>query len=755
MNNICVDFGTCNTVISYFENEHNKFVYNNANGDILIPTTLFFIKDEINENMKFEDLVYKKHYFIGNEADETFKQYKQNDCYFYQFKRFLGMTNKSNCDFINKFCLKYELSDDTIYFFIPINDLTNNDSTNNDSTNNDSTNNDSTNNDSTNNDSTNDSNNNLTNNDLTNNDSTNNDSTNNDSTNNDSTNDSNNNLTNNDSTNDSNNNLTNNDSTNDNNISTNNNHTIKVNIVQLISLFFVGIKSTITNTISNNNIIEALITCPAYFHDLQRQQLQNAVINSGIKIFKICNEPTVALLQYLDIMKNKNNNSNNNQEGTYNITNNQKGTYKITNNQKGTYNITDNQKGTYNNINNQKGTYNITNNQEGTYNITNNQEGIYIIYDLGGGTLDTTVMDYQPDIDLCEVIDIYGNNALGGIDIDNILIENIYEKYNIEKNLSENGKLKMKIKIKNIAEDIKIKLTYAEYYSFFIEEVLTKNNKIIPVLEIKYTRFEFNRLITRIIDKMIEPIIAMSKKHSTKNIIFIGGPTQIPLLQNKVKALLNLNDNIETITESNNSQTTHNNNLQTTQSNNLPIMQSNNLPATCNNNSLLYKTIVASGGSLLHKNLKNKTSLLLLDITPMDIGISDNNQNMTTLVKKHTKIPFSETKTFTTSFDGQRKIDIFVYEGNDKLCSNNSFIGSYSILGIPPAEKGSIIIDLTFQINSNGILNIYIDGKKNTFSDNCKDINYKLNDNIKLVPQIVAKKLFEQIFTKIASHVSK
>ena len=445
MEYLCIDFGTCNTVISYFENNKINYIYN-IDGNILFPSTIFFITENITENLNCDDFIYDKHFVIGTSANNYLLTTKQHNNYFHQFKRFLGITNKSNTDFINKFKLKYELDDDTVYFFIELND----------------------------------------------------------------------------------------------------NKYIKINIIQLIQMYFNGLKQFIINYENSKNNV--LITCPAYFHDLQRMQLSYAIIGAKFNILKICNEPTVASLYYFDL-----------------------------------------------------------------FNIKTNDK--YIIYDLGGGTMDVTVINYEPDLDLCEVIDIYGNNELGGIDITNILVDNIYNKYNINKN-----SLKILSKIKNIAEDIKIKLTFSNNYVVILEEILLNNDKIIPELKISYSQYEFNNIIYDVINKMVEPVILMSKKYDTKNIIFIGGTTQIPLLQNKINALLNID--CKTI---------------------------NNVNNGINNNLFLYKSIVASGGTLLHKNLKNKSSLLLLDIIPMNIGISDPDNNMLVMIEKNSKIPLCIDRIFSTS----------------------------------------------------------------------------------------------------------
>jgi molecular chaperone DnaK (HSP70) len=564
--NICIDFGTCNTVISYFDNDiiDNKIsqISDDYDGNILISTVLYFNETSIKSKniLDVDNLVYLEDYSIGNNINVINPNY-----YFYQFKRFLGITNKLlilDRNFIDKFNKEYTLDEDTIYFYIE----------------------------------------------------------------------------------------------------TSNNNKIKFSIVDLIKLYFKALYYLISKKLNINfdnkedNKLEIVLTCPAYFHDLQRQQLKNAASAAGFKIFKLYNEPTTAAIYYIKNFYNSQNNKENNE-------------------------------------------YNKEN---------NNNSNKFIVYDLGGGTIDTTVVEYHEEVNTCEIIDIDGNNSLGGIDIDNIIIYDIYSKYFIDK-----SNLKFKNKIKNIAEDIKIKLTYNTNYDIYLENVPIIKNSLLEykdTLKISFTRHYFNSLINDIIEQMIEPIKNMYTKYNTSNIIFIGGPTQIPLLQNKVN--LFLNKNVQTI----------NNN---------------------SNNSILYKTIVSEGGTLLYNLIDKKEDFCLLDILPMNIGISDSNNNMTIMISKNSKIPTNVEKTFTTSYDCQRSIDIEIFEGIDEKCINNTFIGSYKIIGIPPLPLGCILIKLLFKITYNGILTITIEGCKNINFDNNYD--YKLNENIKLMPSIIVNNLLKKL----------
>ncbi len=568
--NICIDFGTCNSVVSYCLDNNILHLEDELTGDVLIPTTIYFLSDKITSNLKVSELVYTEHFLIGSSANELYTLNKDSEYYFYQFKRFLGITSRSNSsytEFLNKFNLQYQLDEDTIYFFIPCSD--------------------------------------------------------------------------------------------DNNIK------LKLSVCDLIKLYFQAIYQMIKTKLSIVGQITCVITCPAYFHDLQRTQLKKASEDSGFIVGKIYNEPTPAAIYYINKFKK-------------------------------------------------------------TDNINSNH---FIIYDLGGGTIDTTVVQFHESDNTCEVIDIDGNNSLGGIDIDNILIEDIYQKYNID---STNNKWKNKIR--KVAEEIKIKLTYQPNHTVYLESVPVKNIKgttnIIDDFKINYTRNQFNNLIDKMVNQMIKPIFDMFDKYQTPNIIFIGGPTQIPILQAKVKSFLESRKLINITNNTNNSELT------------VGVTTSEELEKT---NSNLYKTIVSKGGTLLTKMIQEKKGFSLLDIIPMNIGISGPNDTMVIMIGKNSKIPLSIEKTFTTSHDCQRTIDIEVFEGISDSCKFNNFIGSYKIVGIPPLPKGMILIKLLFKISFNGILNISINGFKNPSDNSAKSFDFKMCENIKLISSMVAKDILKKI----------
>ena len=570
--NICIDFGTCNSVISYIKDGVLKQIQDDITGDVLIPTTIYFINSEIVINKKFIDLEPDLDYLIGSVSNDLVNSNKDWENYFCQFKRFLGITSKSvnsYKDFLLRYNLEYSVDEDTIYFYIKTSD--------------------------------------------------------------------------------------------------DSDFKIKFSICDLIRLFFKALKKILVNKLNLmefKNQIPIILTCPAYFHDLQRSQLKRAAELAGFEIFKLINEPTAAAVFYINKY----------------------------------------------------------------YNSSNPDK--YIIYDLGGGTIDTTVVEYYPDSNLFEVIDIDGNNGLGGIDIDNILTYDIISRYSIDKT-----NIKWLNKIKKYAEEIKIKLTVQNNCTIHLENVPVKklgNMVLVDNLKITYSRQLFNNLINDIVDQMILSIKNMYLKYKSSNIIFIGGPTQIPLLQQKVYSIINSDNNV-------------NLNLNTIGTKNNENNENNKNNETKSNDLILYKTIVSQGGTVYYKKISTKEDFCLLDIIPMNIGINDPDNNIIIMIEKNSKIPISIERYFSTSHDCQRSIDIEIYEGLSLNCTSNTFIGSYKIIGIPPLPKGMILIKLLFKISYNGILDISINGFKNPSDNSAKSFDFKLTENIKIIPNIIAKELLKKI----------
>jgi molecular chaperone DnaK (HSP70) len=569
INNICIDFGTSNTVISYIEDNKIKQLQDSFTGDSLISTCIY-LNDSVFENKKKPcDFVPFVDYIIGNEARQLSN--KDNSLYFYEFKRFLGISKKTEKiykDFLNRYTFDYELEYDLMYFII-----------NKDG------------------------------------------------------------------------------------------HELKISVIELTRLYFIALFDLLKIKFNIIGNIKTILTCPAYFNDSQRNQLKLGVDKSGFEIYKIFNEPTAAVIYYIDYVNNKKKEQSN----------------------------------TFSNL------------EEITKNIIESGDNTYIVYDIGGGTIDVTAVTYMNDDNICEVIDIDGNSSLGGIDIDELLKEHIYSKYHIDYDNK-----KWKNKMKRIAEDIKIKLSFNIKYDMILEDVpikksVTSGTEIIEELKIMITRQEFNNLIENLVSEMLEPFERIYKKYNTNNIVLIGGPHKIPLINNKINI----------ITE-----------------NNAIIIDDKD-----NSNANIYKTIVSEGGSLLY-NYIQKESLYILDIVPMNIGVCDGDNEMVVMIEKNKKIPITIEKTFTTNYDCQRVINVEIYEGNNESCEQNIIIGSYQIFGIPPQPKGTILIKLKFVVNNNGILGITVSGKEGINNETGRGGVFKIEDKIKILPMSIRDSLLKKILTR-------
>jgi molecular chaperone DnaK (HSP70) len=541
--NFSIDFGTSNTVISYLNESSNIEYINDINtGNILIPSTIYFLKDTVNENNKISDLKYKENYEIGYSANDNYKILNNYNSYFFQFKRFLGINNNSptsSFDFIKKYNLKYDTDDELIFFYIP---------TNNDE------------------------------------------------------------------------------------------KYIKCSIIELISLYLKAIYKLISDTLNLKDILNTYITTPAFFNDLQKNQLKTSFKISNFNVLKIYNEPTAASIYYVN-----------------------------------------------------------------KYYTELCEDSKFIIFDLGCGTLDITTLLYNSQNKLIEILDVYGNNSLGSLDIDNIIINNIYEKYNIDT-----SNIKWKNKIRQYAEEIKIKMSYTDNYDIVLENVpIIEHNKIkiLEYLKISYNKNYFNMIIKDIVDTIILPLKdIVSKNENIIDIVFVGGGSLIELIRLKAQNICKINNNI--------------------------LIE-----------PLLYKTIVSCGSCIMHRIIKNKEDFCMMDIVAMNIGIMSINNNVINIIPKNSKIPIQKEYIFTTSHDSQKIIDF-------EICENDKIIYSYYITGLPALKRGSVLIKIIFKIDNNGLLNLIINGYKNTQNGEHSKLDFNFHKDIKLIPKYKMKNLIKLLTKK-------
>lgn len=399
----------------------------------------------------------------------------------------------------------------------------------------------------------------------------------------------------------------------------------EISLIKLISLFFDGLKIMI----NREEVMDIYVSTPAYFNDLQKQQLVEAYKFSGFNVKKIYNEPSSAAMAYI----NK-------------------------------YNVCEDKK--------------------------------FIVYDFGCGTLDITTVEYHHNDKIVEIIDIYGNNNLGSLNIDDEIMMDIYTKYNIDYDNK-----KWKYRIRKYAEEIKKAMSYTDNYSIVLEDVPTKI-KIVEMLQIQYSKTRFNDKIKKVVIQATEALNDIMEKHGNiHDIIFVGGGTLIDLVRIYAKNICKINS--------------------------VKLVNKNE-----------YKTIVVQGLFVLHDIVKNANGLLMTDITAVDFGIMGSDGNIVVVIPKGTKIPISKDYIFSLGYDGQTMAEIDLYEDG-----MNSY--SYIIKGIPVTKKGNVLIGMKFNICENGLFNINIQGMMNKQNDYDGRLKYEMSDKIRLIPKYKIKKLLEKL----------
>ena len=345
----------------------------------------------------------------------------------------------------------------------------------------------------------------------------------------------------------------------------------------------------------------------------------------------------------------------------------------------------------------------------------NNNKKI-LVFDLGGGTFDVTILSInQTGEQNFEILSTKGNKFLGGEDFDNKLVEHFLN--NFCKNM---GELKQEIledkkaikRLKIACENIK------KVLSSNIETRICLNNfyKGNDLLE-DISRSQFEYFCSDLFEKLKKPIDdalhdAKLKKNEIGEIVLVGGSSRIP----KVKQILKDYFNIQDLKGSNKSKN-----------------------QTIINDSINPDETVAYGATLmaakiLIKNDSNLQGFNLMDITPLSLGINVKNNSkdpdiqeegdlMSVIIKRGTKIPYSNTENYQTSYDYQTEVKIEIYEGEKKYTKYNHVLGSVEMSGVPPKKKGEVKIDVNFFIDVNGILTVSAVEKANGQSIETKIIN--------------------------------
>ena len=291
------------------------------------------------------------------------------------------------------------------------------------------------------------------------------------------------------------------------------------------------------------------------------------------------------------------------------------------------------------------------------------------VYDFGGGTFDISILDVGDGV--IEVVSTNGDTHLGGDDFDTAIIDWLVAEFKKDSGLDVSGDKVVLQRFKEAAEKAKIELSSA-----FETEVnlpfLTADSSGPKHLQVKLTRAKFESLIGGLVDrsfKAVEAALKDAKKSGSDidEIVMVGGSTRVPLIQERVKAHF----------------------------------------GKAPNRTVNPDEVVADGAAIQGGVLSGETKdVVLLDVTPLSLGIETLGGVATTLIPRNTTIPCRKSEVFSTAADGQPAVDIHVVQGERKMVSDNNTLGQFKLDGIPPAARGTPQIEVTFDIDANGLVHV-------------------------------------------------
>ncbi len=330
-----------------------------------------------------------------------------------------------------------------------------------------------------------------------------------------------------------------------------------------------------------------------------------------------------------------------------------------------------------------------------------------LVFDFGGGTLDVTVMEMLGG-GVFEVKSTSGDTQLGGTDMDRKIIDYICGEFERESGINlKNDKMAMQ-RVREAAEKAKIELSSTLTTDLNLP-FITADKTGPKHLTMTLRRAKLEELVAPVIEKCRAPIdqaIADAKLElkDIDKIILVGGPTRMPSVQSFMENYVGKK------------------------------VESGVDPMEC----------VAMGaaiqGGILSGELKDK-EILLLDVTPLTLGIETLGAVRTPLIERNTTIPTKKSKTFTTAADNQPAVDIHVLQGERPMAADNTTLGRFELTGIPPAPRGIPQIEVSFDIDANGILNV-----------SAKDLGTGKEQSIKIT---ASKKLSEEEIDKMVNEAKK
>jgi molecular chaperone DnaK len=291
------------------------------------------------------------------------------------------------------------------------------------------------------------------------------------------------------------------------------------------------------------------------------------------------------------------------------------------------------------------------------------------VYDLGGGTFDITVLELGEGV--FQVKATNGDTHLGGDDFDKVIIDYVAEEFMKENGVDLRKDTQALQRLKDAAEKAKIELSSSLEAEINLPFITVKNNQPLHLV-MKLTRAKLESLVDHLIKKTFEPVKACLKDAKVSaseidEVILVGGMTRMPKIIEEVKKFFGKEPN----------------------------------------RSVNPDEVVAVGAAIQAGILTGEAKdVVLLDVTPLTLGVETLGGVMTPLIPRNTTIPTSKTEIFSTAADNQTQVEIHVLQGERPLAKDNKSLGRFILDGIPPAPRGVPQIEVTFDIDANGILTV-------------------------------------------------
>ena len=303
------------------------------------------------------------------------------------------------------------------------------------------------------------------------------------------------------------------------------------------------------------------------------------------------------------------------------------------------------------------------------YGIDKEEEATVLVYDLGGGTFDVSVMTLGDGV--FEVQATAGDNHLGGDDFDECVVNYLVEEFNKQEGIDLKKDPMAMQRLRDAAENAKKELSTLQKTNINLPYITTDASGP-KFLDIDLTRAKFEQLIGKLVDKTLGPVRqalddAGLTASGIDHVLLVGGSTRVPMVQEKVKEILKKDAD----------------------------------------KGLNPDECVALGAAIQGGVLTGETKdVVLLDVTPLTLSIETMGGIATKLIERNTTIPTRKSQIFTTAADKQTSVEIHVVQGERALAKDNFTLGKFQLTGIPPAPRGIPQIEVTFDIDANGIINV-------------------------------------------------